>query len=85
MKILNNLVATETNEPTIELDKSTTTAFDVDLNTIANTVGATVAGAAAAKLFGDENLILFSTVFTLSILIFSEILPKNKELTNRIA
>jgi CBS domain containing-hemolysin-like protein len=46
------------------------------LNTIANTVGATVAGAAAAKLFGDENLILFSSVFTLSILIFSEILPK---------
>ena len=46
------------------------------LNTIANTIGATVAGAAAAKLFGDENLILFSSAFTLSILIFSEILPK---------
>jgi len=46
------------------------------LNTIANTIGATVAGAAAANLFGDENLILFSTAFTLSILIFSEILPK---------
>lgn len=46
------------------------------LNTIANTIGASVAGAAAAKLFGDENLILFSGIFTLSILIFSEILPK---------
>jgi CBS domain containing-hemolysin-like protein len=46
------------------------------LNTIANTIGASVAGAAAAKLFGDENLILFSAVFTLAILIFSEILPK---------
>lgn len=46
------------------------------LNTIANTIGAAVAGAAAAKLFGDENLILFSAVFTLTILIFSEILPK---------
>jgi CBS domain containing-hemolysin-like protein len=46
------------------------------LNTIANTIGASVAGAAAAKLFGDENLILFSALFTLSILIFSEILPK---------
>jgi CBS domain containing-hemolysin-like protein len=46
------------------------------LNTIANTVGAAVAGAAAAKLFGDENLILFSAIFTLSILFFSEILPK---------
>lgn len=46
------------------------------LNTIANTVGAAVAGASAAKLFGDQNVIWFSGVFTLSILIFSEILPK---------
>jgi len=46
------------------------------LNTIANTIGAAVAGATAAKLFGDENLILFSAIFTLSILFFSEILPK---------
>ncbi|PHR28353.1 MAG: hypothetical protein COA36_06785 [Desulfotalea sp.] len=46
------------------------------LNTIANTIGASVAGATAAKLFGDENLILFSAIFTLTILFFSEILPK---------
>lgn len=46
------------------------------LNTVANTVGAAVAGASAAKLFGDQNVIWFSGVFTLSILIFSEILPK---------
>jgi len=46
------------------------------LNTIANTIGASVAGAAAAKLYGDENLILFSSGFTLTILFFSEILPK---------
>ena len=46
------------------------------LNTIANTVGAAIAGAACAKLFGDENLLLFSSSFTLAILIFSEILPK---------
>jgi CBS domain containing-hemolysin-like protein len=46
------------------------------LNTIANTVGAAVAGAAAANLFGDNNVILFSGAFTLSILIFSEIIPK---------
>jgi len=46
------------------------------LNTIANTIGASVAGAAAAHLFGDKNLILFSAIFTLTILIFSEILPK---------
>ncbi len=46
------------------------------LNTIANTVGAAVAGAAAANVFGDRNVIWFSGVFTLSILFFSEILPK---------
>lgn len=46
------------------------------LNTIANTVGASVAGASAAKIFGDHNVIWFSGIFTLSILIFSEILPK---------
>lgn len=46
------------------------------LNTFANTVGAAVAGASAAHLFGDENVILFSGAFTLSILIFSEIIPK---------
>lgn len=46
------------------------------LNTIANTVGASIAGAAAAKLYGDHNLIWFSSIFTLTILIFSEILPK---------
>ncbi|AGF79657.1 CBS domain-containing protein [Desulfocapsa sulfexigens DSM 10523] len=46
------------------------------LNTIANTLGAAVAGAAAAVVFGEENLFLFSAVFTLIILLFSEILPK---------
>ncbi len=46
------------------------------LNTIANTIGASVAGAAAAKLFGQESLLLFSSAFTMTILIFSEILPK---------
>lgn len=46
------------------------------LNTIANTMGAAVAGAAAAAVFGSDNLMWFSVVFTLTILIFSEILPK---------
>lgn len=51
------------------------------LNTIANTIGASVAGAAAAKLFGEESLFLFSGAFTLAILIFSEILPKTVGVT----
>lgn len=46
------------------------------LNTTANTVGAAFSGVAAAKIFGDENVIWFSAAFTLTILIFSEILPK---------
>lgn len=46
------------------------------LNTIANTIGASVAGALVAKLYGDDNLIWFSIIFTLTILLFSEILPK---------
>ena len=46
------------------------------LSTIATTIGAAIAGAAAAKLFGDKNLIWFSGAFTLSILILSEIIPK---------
>lgn len=46
------------------------------LNTIANTLGAAVAGAAAAAVFGKNNLIWFSLSFTLAILLFSEILPK---------
>jgi CBS domain containing-hemolysin-like protein len=48
----------------------------LSLNTIANTAGAAIAGAAAAAVFGQESLVLFSAVFTLTILIFSEVLPK---------
>lgn len=52
------------------------------INTTANTAGAAVAGAQAAKLFGDQApmgipaVVIFSTLFTLGVLIFSEILPK---------
>ena len=46
------------------------------LNTIANTAGAAVAGAAATRVLGPHNLIYFSIAFTLAILIFSEVLPK---------
>ncbi|WP_144213495.1 CNNM domain-containing protein [Shewanella donghaensis] len=46
------------------------------LNTIAHTVGAAVAGAQAAKVFGDDMLGVFSAVLTFLILFFSEIIPK---------
>ena len=46
------------------------------LNTIANTIGASVAGAAAVAVYGQNILLWFSLCFTLAILLFSEILPK---------
>lgn len=46
------------------------------VNTMANTAGASIAGAAAVSYFGDAYTGIFAAVFTLSILIFSEILPK---------
>ena len=48
----------------------------LSLNTIANTAGAAVAGAAAAKVFGEIWLGYFSAAFTLAILLFSEVVPK---------
>lgn len=48
----------------------------LSLNTIANTAGASIAGAAAADLFGQDALGVFAVAFTVVILVFSEILPK---------
>ena len=46
------------------------------LNTIANTVGATVAGALALQVFGSEGMALFSAVLAFLVLTVSEIIPK---------
>jgi CBS domain containing-hemolysin-like protein len=46
------------------------------LNTVANTLGATMAGAQAARVFGNTAVGIFSGVLTFLILIFSEIIPK---------
>lgn len=46
------------------------------LNTVAHTVGATLAGAEAAALFGSELVGVISAVLTLLILVLSEIIPK---------
>jgi CBS domain containing-hemolysin-like protein len=48
----------------------------LSLNTIANTAGAAFAGAAATAVFGHQWLGYFSALFTLAILLFSEIIPK---------
>ena len=48
----------------------------LSLNTIAHTAGAAIAGSAATVVFGHERLIYFSVLFTLAVLLFSEIIPK---------
>jgi CBS domain containing-hemolysin-like protein len=46
------------------------------LNTVANTAGAVIAGAQARLLFGEGSLFWFPALFTLMVLVFSEIVPK---------
>jgi CBS domain containing-hemolysin-like protein len=46
------------------------------LNTLANTLGATMAGAQAARVFGSAAVGVFSGILTFLILVFSEIIPK---------
>ncbi|MCE2539647.1 MAG: HlyC/CorC family transporter [Acidobacteria bacterium] len=48
----------------------------LSLNTIANTGGGALAGALAAGAFGAARIWVFSLVFTLAILLISEVLPK---------
>lgn len=46
------------------------------LNTVSNTLGATMAGAQATKVFGSAWIGVFSGVLTFLILVVSEIIPK---------
>ena len=46
------------------------------LNTTAHTIGASVAGAYYGDVFDPKTLWLFSALFTLAVLLFSEIIPK---------
>ena len=46
------------------------------LNTVAHTGGATVAGGAFAEIYGEGNIWIFSVLFTLIVLLGTEILPK---------
>ncbi|MBX3444390.1 MAG: HlyC/CorC family transporter [Planctomyces sp.] len=61
------------------------------LNTAAHTIGASIAGAQFDDLFGDQWILLFSLIFTLLMLQFTEILPKtmgvryNREIATLIA
>lgn len=46
------------------------------LNTVAHTVGATMAGVYGVDVFGQSLMPAFSVAFTVAILLFTEILPK---------
>lgn len=46
------------------------------LNTVANTAGSTIAGAAFLAVYGSGQMALFATLFTALILAFGEIVPK---------
>ncbi len=50
-------------------------------NTIAHTIGATVAGASYVDVFSEQSLWIFTIVFTLAVLLFTEIIPKTLGVT----
>ena len=45
-------------------------------NTAAHTIGTAVAGASYAEVFNPETLWIFTLVFTIAVLLFTEIIPK---------
>ncbi|MEM7764152.1 MAG: hemolysin family protein [Pseudomonadota bacterium] len=51
------------------------------LNTAAHTVGASVAGASFSTAFNPDALWVFSILFTLAVLLFTEIIPKTLGVT----
>jgi magnesium and cobalt exporter, CNNM family len=52
------------------------------VNTVAHTIGAAVAGASYENVFDPGTLWIFSIIFTLAVLIFTEIIPKTLGVTH---
>jgi CBS domain containing-hemolysin-like protein len=52
------------------------------VNTVAHTIGAAVAGASYEEVFDPGTLWIFSIVFTLAVLLFTEIIPKTLGVTH---
>ena len=50
-------------------------------NTAAHTIGASVAGASYSSVFNENTLWIFTLVFTLAVLLFTEIIPKTLGVT----
>ncbi|EDY83005.1 CBS domain pair protein [Verrucomicrobiia bacterium DG1235] len=63
---------------------SDTISAILTLNTIANTAGSALVGALATQIWGSTVLGWVTGLLTLSILIFSEIIPKNLGVTYRV-
>lgn len=61
------------------LDIEETSSAILSLNTIANTLGATIVGGLAVQIWAEETNVLLkvSLTMTVAILFFSEIIPKN--------
>jgi len=55
------------------------------VNTIAHTIGATVAGASYVQVFNEQSLWIFSAAFTIAVLLFTEIIPKTLGVTFAMA
>lgn len=55
------------------------------LNTLANTAGSTIAGAAFLAVYGPGSMAVFATVFTVIILAFGEIVPKTLGVAHSVA
>ncbi len=62
---------------TIKLTLDQTISAILTLNTIANTLGSMLVGGLAAHQFDDTGLGILTAALTLTILVFSEVLPKN--------
>lgn len=54
------------------------------LNTAAHTIGAAVAGASYSTAFSSETLWLFSILFTIAVLLLTEIIPKTLGVTHAV-
>jgi len=52
------------------------------VNTVAHTIGAAVAGASYENVFDPATLWIFSLVFTVAVLLFTEIIPKTLGVTH---
>ncbi len=52
------------------------------VNTVAHTIGATVAGASYEEAFNAETLWIFTILFTTAVLLFTEIIPKTLGVTH---